>query len=605
MIKLLNLVKSFCYYLWSLINFTRILIINIIFILLISLLCYYIYNVHHKKNINNKIFKKNNQVLEISFEENITNESFYKNNLIFKLFSKFVSKKNNDPVFNIIQAINYAKKDKNINGIILKLNNLNIFDIPTLRYIGKYLNNFKETGKKIYAISDVYDHNQYYLASFANKIFLLPYGYVKLHGFEFKKFFIKDFLQNLKIKSYIFKIGEYKSAVEPVSRSNMSSHNKIIMNKLINNLWNDYLITISTNRKLTPKEIFPTDQKFLISLEKSHGDLALFALKNKLIDKIVSNSDFEEEMIQNFGLDKDKKTYNKINIKDYIKYNIINFIQPQNANIAVITIDGIMIYGKNGSDAIINAIHKVYQNPQIKGLILKINSPGGDILAAQAIYNELILFKKIHKPIVVLMGKIAASGAYWISTAANFIIADPASLTGSIGIFSIIHNFHDILNFIGIKKDGVNISDRFNVPLSEKMSPIEKKIIELNIKNGYDKFINLVSKERHLPLEYVKKLANGMVFMGQDAIKYGLIDELGDFDNAAMKISELAKIKKIRFLWEDTKTFCILDFFIKTNNYIKSNLIQNYIKIILNKDFLSLKNDNFSDYEKTYTLYMI
>ncbi|QJC38030.1 signal peptide peptidase SppA [Enterobacteriaceae endosymbiont of Donacia marginata] len=605
MIKLLNIIKFFCCYLWSLINFTRTLIINIIFILLIFLLCYYIYNVNHRKNTNSQILKKNNQVLEISFDENFDNESFYKNNLIFKLFNKFTNKKNNDPIINIVNAINFAKKDKNINGIILRLNNLNISDIPNLRYIGKYLNDFKESGKKIYAISDMYDQSQYYLASFANKVFLLPYGNVKLYGLNFKKFFIKNFLKNLKIKTHVFRVGKYKSAVESVLREDMSNNDKIVMNQLINNLWDDYLTTISINRQLTKEEIFPTDENLLISLKKSHGNLALFALQNKLVDKISNNNDFEKEMIQNFGLDKTQNTYNKISINNYIKLYIDNGIQQNNGNIAVITIDGIMIYGKNGSDLIVNKINEIYKNPNIKGLILKINSPGGDILAAKAIYNELLLLKKIHKPIVVVMGKMAASGAYWISTVADFIIADPVSLTGSIGIFSVVYNISDILDLIGIKKDGVNISDRFTLSMDEKLSSIEEKIMSINIKTGYDEFIYLVSKKRNLSIEKVKKIANGMVLLGKDAQKYGLVDGLGDFDSAIMKIAKLTKIKKVKLQWITINTFSPLDYFIKSNNFIISNLIQNYINFIFNKNFSSLNNENILNPERIYSLYII
>ncbi|QJC37630.1 signal peptide peptidase SppA [Enterobacteriaceae endosymbiont of Donacia bicoloricornis] len=604
MIKLLNIIKFVFCYLWSLINFTRTLIINIIFILLISLFCYYIYNINHKKNINNKILKKNHQVLEINFDENFDNDSFYKNNLIFKLFNKFTNKKNNNLIINIVNAINFAKKDKNIDGIILKLHNLNIYDLPNLRYIGKYLNDFKNSGKKIYAISDMYDQNQYYLASFANKIFLLPYGYVKLYGINFKKFFFKKFLKNLKVKTHIFKVGKYKSAVEIFARKEMSNDDKIVMSQLINNLWDDYLTTISINRQLTKEEIFPTDENFLISLKKSHGNLTLFALQNKLVDKISDNHDFEKEMIQNFGLDKIQNTYKKININDYIKLYIDDGMQKNNGNIAVIPIDGIMIYGKNGSDIIINQINKVYRDPNIKGLILKINSPGGDILAAKAIYNELILLKKIHKPIVVVMENMAASGAYWISTAADFIIADPVTLTGSIGIFSVVHNISDILDLIGIKKDGVNISDRFNLSMNEKLSSIEEEIMNLNIKTGYNEFISLVSKERNLPIEKVEKIANGMVFLGKDAQKYGLIDDLGDFDNAIMKIVQLTKIKKIKLQWINIDTFSPLNFFLKSNNFIMSNLIQNYINFIFNKNF-SLNNEKFLNFKKTYSLCVI
>ncbi|QJC33586.1 signal peptide peptidase SppA [Enterobacteriaceae endosymbiont of Donacia provostii] len=596
MIKLFNLVKSFFYYLWSLINFTRILIINIIFILLMSLLCYYIYNIHHQHNINNKILKKKNQVLEINFNEKLTGDCFYQTNKKLELFNKII-KKDNNSILNIVQAINYAKQDKNISGIILKLHNVNIHDLTILRYIGKYLNDFKATGKKIYAFSDAYDQDQYYLASFANKIFLSPYGYVKLRGLSFKQFFIKDFLQKLKINTDVFRIGDYKSAVEPITQNHMSNNNKIILNQLINKIWYDYLTTISLNRNLTFQKIFPTNQDFLISLKKSNGDLALFALENKLIDQISNNNEFEKEMIKIFGFNENQKTYNKIDINNYIKSNVDKNkkIKNHRNNISVITIDGMMIYGKNNSDIITKAIHKVYTDPNIKGLILRINSPGGDIQAAQSIYDELILLKKVHKPIVVIMGKIAASGAYWIATAADFIIADSSSITGSIGIFSIIYNISDLLNKLGIQKDGVSISDRFDIPISNKLSIIEKKIIELNIQNGYNKFINIVSKGRNISINNIKKIANGMVFLGKDALKYGLIDDLGDFDYAKLKISELTKIKTIQLQWENVNIFNISSIFFKINSYIISNIINN---------LFIFNNKNFFNFQKIYALFL-
>ncbi|QJC31969.1 signal peptide peptidase SppA [Enterobacteriaceae endosymbiont of Donacia versicolorea] len=603
MIKFFSLIKFFCCSLWSLINFTRILIINIIFILLVSIIFYYIHNIKHNKIIN-KTYKKNNQVLEINFEENINNDTVYKNSFLFNLFNKYIQKKKNYSILDIVKSINHAKKNKNISGIVLKLNNFNIHDMSTLRYIGKYLNDFKKSGKKIYAIADIYDQNQYYLASFSNKIIMSPFGYVKLHGFETGNFYYKNMLERLKIKPNIFKIGEYKSALEPLLRNNMSNHNKIIMQKLLNDLWNDYLTTISNNRNIEPEKIFPSDKNFLLSLEKYHGDLALFALKNGLIDKLNTNSEFEIEMIKKFGWNKTKETYNKISLNDYINIYKLNNIEENNGNIAVITVDGLMQYGKNTSNIISGEIHKVYKNPNIKGLILKVNSPGGDIMAAQDIYNELKLLRKAHKPIVVLMGGMATSGAYWISTAGDYIISDPTTITGSIGIFSLVTDFSGILEKLGINKDGVNISDRFSIVMSKKMPYVAKRMLKLNIQNGYEKFINLVSQRRNKPIEEVKKIANGIIFTGKDAIKHGLVDALGDFDYAVLKISQLTKIKHVKLQWENVQTFNLLNFVIQSHSYILSNIINIYIKNFFKENFLSFNDKNYS-LKETYSLYFI
>ncbi|QJC30716.1 signal peptide peptidase SppA [Enterobacteriaceae endosymbiont of Macroplea appendiculata] len=597
MFSLWKLLKYLLCSIWHIINYIRIIIINLVvffIIISISLILYNKYKNYHYYHNDTK------KVLEIDFHKDFSDTLHHNKNLISNLFNKFIIHKDSNAILHIVKTIAKAKNDKKISGIILKTNDLTVNSIPTLRYLGTSLEDFKKSGKPVYVVSNSYTQEQYYIASFANQIILNPNGYVDLHGFSINNLYYKKLLQYLNIETHVFKIGEYKSAVEPFINHKMSIKNKIFFTKLMNNLWKNFIQQIAYNRHTTTQNIFLNDQDYITSLQNVHGNLALYALQHNLVDQLLTNTTFENKMIQKFGWDSTHTTYNHINISDYFYQKYIPN-KTQN-NIAVININDTLLY--ENINNILYQIHTVYLDPHLKGVILKINSPGGSLMASQLILDELKTLKKRHKPIVVIMDSMAASGAYLISTIADYIISDPMTFTGSIGIFSIVNNFHKTVNTIGIYNDGVSISERSNSVITQPLSDIQKQIIHLNLEDGYKQFIEIISHYRHKSLNSVQKLANGMVFLGIEAKQYGLVDSLGNFDDAVRKIAQLTHLKKINLQleYDNNTSIDIFSFMMQLNSHfflqnIFSFFIQNHLekqmvshKLLFNNNFMNMKN---------------
>lgn len=507
-------------------------------------------------------------------------------------------------LFSIVHAIRQAKYDKNITGIVLDLKDFVGADQPSLRYLGKALSEFRSTGKPILSINDSYTQHQYYLASFANTIYLSPQGKVDLHGFSINNLYYKTLLDKLKITSNVFRVGTYKSAVEPFLRDNMSPESREVDTRWIQSLWKDYIKTIAKNRNIHYKKIFPEVQELISDLTKLEGDHAQYAKEKNLVDHIASHNTVDFYLNKIFGFNEEKKDYNNINLYDYLllmqnmnnnSKEQVNKIKKDNIGLIMVSgpiIDGEDIQGYTGSNSIVKQIRAARFDNTVKAIILRINSPGGSLSASEQIREELATFRiSSGKPVVVSMGGTAASGGYWISTPADYIIASPNTLTGSIGIFGIINTIEKLLNEIGIHSDGVSTSPLLNLIQTKELTPELKKIIQLNVENGYKTFIDLVSKSRKQSLDQIEKIAQGIVWTGNDAKINGLIDQLGDFDDAVNKAAQLAHLKNYQlYVWQQEPS-------------VLENLI-NRIFLSLNSvmpKFLFSKN-TFSPYSRIYDL---
>ncbi len=453
-------------------------------------------------------------------------------------------------LFDIVETIRLAKDDDNINGLVLSLSDLTGADQSSLQYIGKALREFRDTGKKIYAVGDSYNQTQYYLASFANKIYLSPQGAVDLHGFASNNLYYKSLLENLKVTTNIFRVGTYKSAVEPMIRNDMSAAAREADSRWVGGLWQNYLTTVSANRRLTPEQLFPGAAGVISGLQVAGGSQAKYALDSKLVDQLAARPEVESALVEAFGWNKKTNDFNYISIYDY---------QPtpapqQGEQIAVLFANGAIIDGPQppgnvGGDTLAAQIRQARLDPKIKAVILRVNSPGGSVSASELIRAELAALRAAHKPLVVSMGGMAASGGYWISTPANYIVASPSTLTGSIGIFGVINTFQNSLASIGVHTDGVATSPLADVSLTKALPPEFSQMMQINIENGYKTFIDLVATSRHKTPEQVDQIAQGHVWIGLDAKSNGLVDQLGDFDDAVKKAAELAKLKTWQLNW--------------------------------------------------------
>lgn len=590
----------------------RMIIINIFFLILMIVVVGIYLNL--RNNTTKSPSKNTALILDISgtvVDKPITSDNkFHK--FSRHLLNTNQSNTKENSLFDIVNILRQAKNDPNITGLILSLKNFSGSNQTSLEYIGKALYEFKNSGKSIYAISDYYNQSQYFLASYSNKIYITPHGFVDLRGISTNRLFYKSLLDNLKINTHVFRVGAYKSAVEPFIQDQMSDHVRHEEKKLINHLWNQYLKTISINRKITTQEIFPETDKMLDELHQIQGDTAAYALKNKWIDEIASHCVIEDTMQKIFGSNKQGTSLNAISMYDY------NLTAPikQNNQIAIICVNGPIIDGPDipgsiGGDTIAHKIRSARFNPKVKAVILRVNSPGGSVNASELIRSELTAIRDSGKPVVVSMGGIAASGGYWISTPANIIIASNSTITGSIGIFGIINTFEKSLDAIGIHNDGVDISPISNISITKSLPTEYINMMQLYVNNSYRYFINTVAESRKT-IKDIHKIAQGHVWLGYDAIKNGLIDSIGDLDDAINKAVKLARLTEYQLNWYEDKTNWIDILLQHTNKVIHAitiNFLNHHLLLTNFNDKLKINNPNvlnfiWNDPKNCYALYL-
>ena len=541
--SVLTVIKS----IWKGINLIREIFLNLIFLIIILLI---LSGIALFKESQKQDIIPQYGTLVINLEGVIVDNSLYSDELYEiqnKLYGKRVNLSRENSLFDLVQKISQATSDPNINSIVLKLDNFVGADLSSLQYIGKYLNRFKEANKPIYAIGSSFNQSQYYLASYANKIYLTPLGAVNVFGLSANNLYYKTLLDNLKINTHVFRVGTYKSAIEPFIRDNMSEEARSNTSRWLNLMWNNYLNDISAERKKAPTQLVPSTDKMLSELKSVNGNMAQYALANGLIDAISDEFNFELE----------HKIKQKVSIYDYrLKENAEE--SNKEPKIAVIFVNGTITNGANssnvaGSQDIVKQLRDIrnkLQSNNIQAVVLRVNSPGGSVEASEAIRSELETLRRYQIPVVVSMGGMAASGGYWISTASDYIVASPNTITGSIGIFGIVPTFENSLSHIGVYNDGVSTSPLANNSLTQNLSDEMNQFIQMNIDNGYFNFISLVAKARNMTSEQVDHIAQGQVWLGSEGSKNGLVDKLGDFDDAVDMAATLANISNYKIDWQ-------------------------------------------------------
>lgn len=537
-------IAGFFKWTWRLLNFVREMVLNLFFIFLVLV------GVGIWMQVSNSDTKetagRGALLLDISgviVDKPDSSQRFSR--LSRQLLGASSDRRQENSLFDIVNTIRQAKDDRNITGIVMDLKNFAGGDQPSMQYIGKALKEFRDSGKPVYAIGENYSQGQYYLASFANKIWLSPQGVVDLHGFATNGLYYKSLLDKLKVSTHVFRVGTYKSAVEPFIRDDMSPAAREADSRWIGELWQNYLNTVAANRQIPAQQVFPGAQGLLDGLTKTGGDTAKYALDNKLVDALASSAEIEKALTKEFGWSKADKNYRAISYYDYAlktPADTGDSIGVVFANGAIM--DGEETQGNVGGDTTAAQIRDARLDPKVKAIVLRVNSPGGSVTASEVIRSELAAARAAGKPVVVSMGGMAASGGYWISTPANYIVANPSTLTGSIGIFGVITTVENSLNSIGVHTDGVSTSPLADVSITKALPPEAQQMMQLSIENGYKRFITLVADARKSTPEQIDKIAQGHVWTGQDAKANGLVDSLGDFDDAVAKAAELAKLKQ-------------------------------------------------------------
>ncbi|EHR8834757.1 signal peptide peptidase SppA [Shigella flexneri] len=537
-------IAGFFKWTWRLLNFVREMVLNLFFIFLVLVGVGIWMQV--SSGDSKETASRGALLLDISgviVDKPDSSQRFSK--LSRQLLGASSDRLQENSLFDIVNTIRQAKDDRNITGIVMDLKNFAGGDQPSMQYIGKALKEFRDSGKPVYAIGENYSQGQYYLASFANKIWLSPQGVVDLHGFATNGLYYKSLLDKLKVSTHVFRVGTYKSAVEPFIRDDMSPAAREADSRWVGELWQNYLNTVAANRQIPAQQVFPGAQELLEGLTKTGGDTAKYALDNKLVDALASNAEIEKALTKEFGWSETDKNYRAISYYDYAlktPTDTGDSIGVVFANGAIM--DGEETQGNVGGDTTAAQIRDASLDPKVKAIVLRVNSPGGSVTASEVIRAELAAARVAGKPVVVSMGGMAASGGYWISTPANYIVANPSTLTGSIGIFGVITTVENSLDSIGVHTDGVSTSPLADVSITKSLPPEAQQMMQLSIENGYKRFITLVADARHSTPEQIDKIAQGHVWTGQDAKANGLVDSLGDFDDAVAKAAELAKLQR-------------------------------------------------------------
>lgn len=445
--------------------------------------------------------------------------------------------------FDVVQAINKAKNDPQITGLVLDLSYLHNADYASLEYIGKEIQYFKESGKPVIAIGEQYSQKQYYLASFADEIYLNKVGFIELQGLNYTNVYFSSLLKKIEAEPHIFRVGNYKSAVEPFLRDDMSAEAKQNAQSWLNDSWQQIVSTIAQNRHITHQDIDLSPSDYLAKYKVANGDDALFALNQKWVTALISTQEGREKLIAHFGED-EEGNYNHITFLDYsdtLKDRFANINRPK---IAVVNIEGAIMAGESdqtsvGSETVIKLLQKARLDHNVEGLILRINSPGGSAMASELIRQEVEEFQKAGKPVVASMGGMAASGGYWIAATSDKIIAAPNTLTGSIGIFGLALSFEKTAKNIGVSEDGIATSILAQQSGLKSLPKEQSELLQISIENGYERFLTLVSRGRKMTKEAVDKVAQGQIWSGKQALEHHLVDELGDFSTAYNTLSEL------------------------------------------------------------------
>lgn len=456
-------------------------------------------------------------------------------------------------VHDVVRVIRAAKDDKRIKGLVLDLGSMGASpsSASKLHYLSDEIAKFKESGKKVIAVGDFYSQDQYLLAANADEIYMNDYGNIFIYGYGSYGTYVKSFLEKLKITSHVFRVGTFKSAVEPFLRDDMSPEAKEANIAYLSVLWRDYTNSVEAARGLETGVVSNYANNMSAILEEVDGDLGKAALKTGFVDELLSRAEMNEKLISAFGKSKDGKSYKKVSFKRYLT-SLDKNVDDGDPNIAVITAAGTIIDGEAptgraaGGDTIAAQLRKAREDDKVKAVVLRIDSPGGSAFASDIIRDEVLALKATGKPVVASMGSLAASGGYWIAAAADEIWASPTTITGSIGIFGYFNTFENTAAEIGVHVDGVGTTDLAPI-LATGIGPLPASaadIIQQSTENGYDRFLTIVGEGRGLEKGYVDSVGQGRVWIGEKALDLKLVDKLGSYDDAIAATAKLAKLEK-------------------------------------------------------------
>ena len=537
--------KSLFLGIWNVLNFSRKLFFNVIFIGLLILI---IVSIAQSGDDEIKVPKGGAFVLKLN------------GNLVIEKqrtdpFDEFASEAfggESAPseilVRNVVKALNNAKQDKRIAALVLDLSYFGGGGLDKLRTVAAAIDDFKTSEKPVIAMGDYFSQNQYYLAAHADKIYLNPEGGMLFEGYSRNRMYYKEAIEKLKVKTHVFKVGTFKSAIEPYIRNDMSDAAREANEAWLSVYWDQYKHDVAAARNIDVDNFDDTVANFMPKFEAANGDLAQYALQNGWVDELKTREQMRQDMIDLVGESDSGNGYKGVTYSEYLQK--INLPFPKTVKgdaIAVVVakgtiLDGTQSPGTIGGDSTARLLRKARLDDNVKAVVMHVDSPGGSAFASEIIRQEVEELRHAGKPVVALMGTYAASGGYWISASADKIIASPSTITGSIGIFGMLMTYEESLAYLGVYSDGVQTTEFGFNSLAKTLPDSLGNLIQRNIERGYEKFITLVAENRNMTLEQVDSIAQGRVWIGTTALELGLVDELGSLNEALSSAAGLAEL---------------------------------------------------------------
>ncbi len=472
---------------------------------------------------------------------------------VSEIFSQPNQRDTETLVRDIIQALEHAQYDERITHVLLDTNYMAGGGIAKLEEISAALQRFKQSGKPVIAIGDSFSQSQYFLAAHADEIIMNPLGRVMLTGFGSYSSYYKEALDKLKINVHIFRVGRYKSAVEPFMGRGMSDSARADRLQLVDSLWQFYTSRVEQLRGLPNGAMSDLANNMHLRLAEEKGDIAALAIKQGLIDRIATRSETKAYLEQ--VLPHSNGDFDSVPMAAYLNHMKLSSLKTVNQGkpeIAVVVASGAIIDGNQpegtiGGDTLANMFAAIEDEDQVKAVVLRVDSPGGSAFASDVIRDSIASLRKKDIPVVISMGSYAASGGYWIATESDKIFALSTTITGSIGVFGVIPTFEDSLSALGIYSDGVGTTNIAGMlQLDRPMSQQAAMIMQSGVEHVYTRFLSLVADARDSTPSAIHEIAQGRVWNGKKALELGLVDELGDLNDAIASAATLAGINDYR-----------------------------------------------------------
>jgi len=455
-------------------------------------------------------------------------------------------------VKDVIDALAFAKTDDRISAVHLELSAISGGGLSKLRRLGEAIEDFKDSGKPVIASADYFSQAGYYLAAHADELYMHPEGMVFLQGYGGFRSYYKDAIDKLRLDWNVFRVGTHKSFVEPYTRMDMSPEDRESRTRLIGQFWMMYQEDVEAARGLEEGTIDDFAQNLVAHVSAANGDIAIAAREVGLVDELVSDAELRAVLTGYAGEDADDSSdYSAVHSGDYLgNMRLLHGADVQEENIAIVVAVGTILNGTQpsgtiGGDSTTVLLREALSDDSVKAVVLRVDSPGGSVFASEKIAHEIQALQMAGKPVVASMGSVAASGGYLISVVADQVFASPATVTGSIGVFGMFPTYQRTLDAVGVATDGVGTTPwAGQLRPDREMSGPMKELFQLIINDTYDDFITDVAEQRDMEKDFVDSVAQGQVWTGQDALKHGLIDALGTYEDSIRAAAQLAGLEE-------------------------------------------------------------